>query len=801
MLLILRLLRYNRPFRPCGQDTHLFSGGYPAFPQIVVCPTNVADIPSQVLPSNKTGTKLFHGLIGENTTNLANNCTYKGEKITQEPQPGVRASNSPGWDPGETYQNVNMQLFGSESNPSPGQTPTMEGFLEDYKTKCKGDEAALRQILHCYTPSDLPIISTLAKGYAVSDEWYASVPTQTNANRAFSVCGTSMGLVNNGEKTTSKINHWLEADTFDTKTIFNVLQDNHISWNIFAYEKYPPIDPIPGVKQTYTYNMLPQTHAYKENYLWIDEFYKKAEAGTLPAFSYLEPRLGGYIEDITVLGKEMPGVSLMGTEYHPPSDTSTGEAELAKIYQLLRNSPAWDETMFIIVFDEHGGTYDHKPPQWGAVPPWKPGEAPARPSPKTPVFGFDRFGVRVPAIVVSPYIQQKTVFRSPTHTPFDHTSMIATVLEMLLPPKVANNRDAWGLGERVKNAPAFTFLQTLDQPRTEDVLLNPVFQGPPMMGYPLKYGEKYCLRHQDGRYIAKVHKGVTNYYPTLNRSNSAPLRLEGDWGFIKNNDKLRIRTDEQNHALWIKTPSYFYGVRNLFTIDKIQSDVYYDQTNDADLNPNQSWIIKPISNDPNPREFVDIGDKVIFLSDSPKWKGQQLAANYRSIQDAYLTTKPSSEAAFDWFFIDRWDGQQKSLLDRLKDGEVLGVGYYGFLDLIVKCGMSGSQTQLKDLFGQIRVRIFNDKRPYDSVKGYKVWVLGSKGYKWILSIGELVNPDNFIELKNSLIEILELISNRNLDRNNKFAKTSISISEGTFFFQDLPGQLRTDKVSLYPYDQ
>ena len=85
-------------------------------------------------------------------------------------------------------------------------------------------------------------------------------------------------------------------------------------------------------------------------------------------------------------------------------------------------------------------------------------------------FQFDRFGVRVPLILISPYIEQGTVFRSETAVPFDHTSVIATILSHFNIPK-----EKWQLGSRVENAPLFDFVLTRNTPRTEDI---PTFKAP-----------------------------------------------------------------------------------------------------------------------------------------------------------------------------------------------------------------------------------------------------------------------------------------------------------------------------------
>lgn len=97
----------------------------------------------------------------------------------------------------------------------------------------------------------------------------------------------------------------------------------------------------------------------------------------------------------------------------------------------------------VITFDENGGTYDHMPP-WDAVPTGR--------EPEVVQFGFelDCYGVRVPTLLISKHIKPGTIVRSPTAVPFDHTSIIATILEWQQIPK-----GEWNLGDRVDQAPTF----------------------------------------------------------------------------------------------------------------------------------------------------------------------------------------------------------------------------------------------------------------------------------------------------------------------------------------------------------
>ncbi len=528
-----------------------------------------SDLPNHQIPPPQPSHHAppFFGLEFVNTDALVNTGTHNGTPISQKPVPIVRATNSTGWDPGEEYEHVNAQIFDIDpTNDPPAQAEAkMTGFIRDYSLKCTGDSEAVKQIMHMYTPADLPVLSRLAKGYAVSDLWFASVPTQTNANRAFSLCGTSNGLVDNGFLTTDPVSEKLANDRFDIPTLWNVLENNGATdWGIFWEDVYPPVI---GKGKPYTENLFPQLGNIpnvQTKFRKMDEFYEMAEEGKLPKFSYIEPKWGGYIM----------GISVMGNEFHPPSDVTPGEHLLARIYNSLRaNIETWNKTLFLIMFDEHGGTYDHIPPG-SAIPPWGDTQ-PTLPKGKQYNFNFDRFGLRVPAIAISPLIDKKTVFRSMQAQPFDHTSMIATVLEWLLPNV---SRKDWGLGERVNNAPTFDQIVTRSQPRNDNALAP----SPPTSN-TIQYGESFYLQYRDTQnYVSKAYEGVKSYYPTLATENPQWLDFRFGFGPVNDGDTVQLHTSEYLEPLSGSGIGFFAGIRNFLGAWKDDSNCYYYSTDDAE---------------------------------------------------------------------------------------------------------------------------------------------------------------------------------------------------------------------------
>jgi phospholipase C len=326
----------------------------------------------------------------------------------------------PGADPGEGFFNTNIQLFSTE-DPAPGATPTNQGFVINFKNAIASDLAnhfkdslpgtEPSDIMGMYSPEMLPVMSGLAKGFAVCDHWFASAPTQTIPNRAFAGAGTSLGHMDNKVK------------VFTCPSIYGRLTQAKIDWAIFGYNNAP-----------LTRHDFPDTtSADASHFGHFGDFQARAKAGTLPAYSFLEPDFGA-----------------SGNSQHPNYNVALGEQLILDVYNAVRTGPGWNNTLLLITYDEHGGNYDHVPPPSGAVPPdQSSGE-----------FGFDftRFGVRIPALLISPRIAAGTVFRAKQGT-IDHTSVLKTIeTRWNIPHLTARDAAAPDLGD----------VLTLAQPRTDN---------------------------------------------------------------------------------------------------------------------------------------------------------------------------------------------------------------------------------------------------------------------------------------------------------------------------------------------
>lgn len=335
----------------------------------------------------------FDGLTG-NEFNLLNGKQVK-VWTGKNDRPGLMTIPDPG--PGESFVNMTEQIFGA--NPKPGAAADMSGFVSNFVRKWPG--AAPEIPMHGFTPEQVPVISELARSFGVSDRWHASAPNQTWPNRFFAHTGTAGGYVNNESK----------HAPFRMPTIFNRLTQKKRSWRIYRH------DAAHAMLLSQIWSEVPD-HIYHFN----PQFLEDARTGNLPNYSFIEPRY-------FVLPLSSPP-----NDQHPSHDVGFGERLIARCYQALRNSPVWERTLFIITYDEHGGMYDHVPPPAAVSPDNKRPDG----------FAFDRYGVRVPAVLISPWIAPGSVIRPPKDSkyPFDHTSILATLRNLfsLGPPLTA--RDA-----------------------------------------------------------------------------------------------------------------------------------------------------------------------------------------------------------------------------------------------------------------------------------------------------------------------------------------------------------------------
>jgi phospholipase C len=312
-----------------------------------------------------------------------------------------RPPDLPTADPGELFTDMKTQLYGL----SPSQQPTMSGFVDNYMRQPRRyGRSDPKSVMHVYRPEQLAATALLARSFGVCDRWFASAPCETWPNRYFLHCGTAGGFVNNERSRFPR--RWPRF----MPTIFRRLERRGYSWKVYFHD-------------------LPQAATLAElwpripsRFCFFDpQFAADARGGQLPSYSFIEPRYYSSMRH-----------AALPNDQHPPHDLQDGEALVASVYNVLRSSPTWPRTLFIILYDEHGGCYDHVPPP--------PAVSPGGPYPDG--FRFDRYGVRVPAVLVSPYIPAGSVVRAAGPYPFDHCSVQSTLHSLFelgepLSPRVA----------------------------------------------------------------------------------------------------------------------------------------------------------------------------------------------------------------------------------------------------------------------------------------------------------------------------------------------------------------------------
>ena len=324
----------------------------------------------------------FEGLAGAEQNPDANGTPVP---VWNSPGSDEASMSIPDPDPGELWTDINTQLFGAPDSPKSGQVPAMAGFVKNYvsqKTQNPKGNYDPKSVMHYFTPDQVPVLSKLAQQFAVCDHWFASAPCQTWPNRWFVHAATADRHQNNDP-----------PHLPDVPTIYNLFEyAGNENWKIYFHD----------FAQAHTLLQLfllgGHFHSYRQ-------FQADCQSGQLPAYSFIEPQ---YYAD--VVNPE--------NDQHPPSVVTLGEQLIADVYNCLRASKVWLKTLLIITYDEHGGCYDHVPPP--------PAVAPEAPIPGQ-TFGFDRYGVRVPAVIVSPYVSPGTIFGKPKSVAYDHTSIIATL--------------------------------------------------------------------------------------------------------------------------------------------------------------------------------------------------------------------------------------------------------------------------------------------------------------------------------------------------------------------------------------
>ncbi|KAJ3102081.1 hypothetical protein HDU97_000795 [Phlyctochytrium planicorne] len=351
-------------------------------------------------------------------------------------------------DPEHDFNSVMFQIYGKlYANVSLAPVnPPMSGFVEE-QWRLLNQPQDLTKVAGVFSGlplTNVPYTYELAKNFVLFDRWFASVPGPTNPNKAFITSATSGGRGDNSDD--------FQKGLLTQKSIFQLLSESGKTWWASLYcseSKQLIVTKRKNYDGSFT-GSPPDAKMYKwvnsnpealKNVVPLNDFLSDAAAGTLPDFSFINPECCSIFS------------------FHPPSSVMNGELFVKGIYESLRASPSWNETVFILSFDEHGGFADHVPTPRAASP---DGIAHVyNANGQIGRFFFDRLGVRVPTFVISPYVPAGLVSHAPP-APFkqeyDHTSILKFV------------ENLWGLPPltmRDGQAPDFAHVLSLSEARAD----------------------------------------------------------------------------------------------------------------------------------------------------------------------------------------------------------------------------------------------------------------------------------------------------------------------------------------------
>jgi phospholipase C len=302
------------------------------------------------------------------------NMTLDGMPI----RPSQRTERQMAFDPHHEHVNVMAQLENQNG-----------GFVADFQ-RAYGhhlSSADLQDVMGYYPVGFLPALHTLGREFTVCDRWFSSLPGPTWPNRFFALSGTCAGQVLMPAGTEMLKLHWYTEQT--QPTIFSRMTERGLPWRIYHYD-FPAS--LVLTEQRRAENL--------RSYAGIDEFFEHASGNPVdfPAFTFIEPQYFGVGQN----------------DDHPPHNVMKAEKLIADVYNALRSNPTlWERCLLVVVYDEHGGFYDH------VVPP-----PTIAPDANTASWSFTQLGVRVPALLVSPRCERRV-----EHTQFDHTSLLKYLKE------------------------------------------------------------------------------------------------------------------------------------------------------------------------------------------------------------------------------------------------------------------------------------------------------------------------------------------------------------------------------------
>jgi phospholipase C len=306
--------------------------------------------------------KSFEGVIGKDLKNPIPEWAEHGADRKFVPYGVATNMNTPKPDSGEGYPHINTDLFGIQDPKNrfqstarmgspynapdyPRQQPTMDGFVTDFIgefTHEMGRQPTYEeysQIMTGYMPAQMPVLSTLARGFATFDHWFCEVPSQTFPNRSFFHSATASGYVLD----------YPPIDAFPihntAETLFDRLEAKGLTWCVYCDAPSP-------ASFTGLIHAPRLRGRFKTNFKTVADFLEDASAGRLPTYAFIEPNMWYAHNDM-----HPPESGLLhGIAFDEPSSLLGGEALLAQVYDGIRsasspNGSNYLNTLLLITFD------------------------------------------------------------------------------------------------------------------------------------------------------------------------------------------------------------------------------------------------------------------------------------------------------------------------------------------------------------------------------------------------------------------------------------------------------------------
>eukprot|EP00211_Chloroparvula_japonica_P002153 CAMPEP_0119124030 /NCGR_PEP_ID=MMETSP1310-20130426/3771_1 /TAXON_ID=464262 /ORGANISM="Genus nov. species nov., Strain RCC2339" /LENGTH=485 /DNA_ID=CAMNT_0007113917 /DNA_START=81 /DNA_END=1534 /DNA_ORIENTATION=+ len=339
-------------------------------------------------------------------------------------------------DPAHSLGGMTEQIYGK---PLAVGEPTMGGYARSFQDL----GGSPPDVLNGYSPSQLPVLSALATNYTTLDHFFCSFPGPTGVNRLFVHQSSTCSYEGSNANVC-----YTDFDPYgSTFPVFSRSIEEDLEAEGYSFEiHYHDFTTAHGIEP------LATQHANRFIYdLEFSTFYDELRNGSLPDYTFLVPLIFPM--------EDRPDI-LPATQ-HPSYDIRGGEIILKQVYEALRTSPYWDETLLIVTYDESGGFWDSVPPPTNVSSPC----ASCRSQPDS--FSFQRLGPRIPTILISPWVDSRVV-----DTVFETASIPASV------------RQIFGLSSpplSPRSAEAATFESLFrTEPRTDTVeTLPPVSSEPP----------------------------------------------------------------------------------------------------------------------------------------------------------------------------------------------------------------------------------------------------------------------------------------------------------------------------------